>query len=63
MSGEGWSFTATRRMTHMNKKNREEQSRREDQALVRGMLWVVGAIVLEGLLFVLNRYAFNYNTT
>ena len=47
----------------MNKKNREEQSRREDQALVRGMLWVVGAIVLEGLLFLLNRYAFDYNTT
>ena len=59
MSGEGWSFTATRRMTHMNKKNREEQSRQEDQALVRGMLWVVGAIVLEGLLFLVNRYAFD----
>ena len=47
----------------MNKKNREVQSHQEDQALVRGMLWVVGAIVLEGLLFLLNRYAFNYNTT
>jgi hypothetical protein len=50
-------------MTQMNKKIRQEQGRQEDQALVRGMLWVVGAIVLEGLLFVLNRYAFNYNTT
>ena len=46
----------------MNKKIREEQSRQEDQALVRGMLWVVGAIVLEGLLFLVNRYAFDYTT-
>jgi len=47
----------------MNKNQREEQRRQEDQALVRGMLWVAGAIVLEGLLFLLNRYAFNYTTT
>jgi len=47
----------------MNKNQREEQRRQEDQALMRGMLWGVGAIVLEGLLFLLNRYAFNYNTT
>lgn len=47
----------------MNKNQREEQSRQEDQALVRGMLWVAGAIVLEGLLFLLNRYAFDYNTS
>lgn len=47
----------------MNKNQREEQRRQEDQALMRGMLWVAGAIVLEGLLFLLNRYAFNYNTT
>ena len=47
----------------MNKKHREEQSRQEDQALVRGMLWAAGAVVLEGLLFLLNRYAFNYEAT
>ncbi len=47
----------------MNKNQREEQRRQEDQALVRGMLWVVGAVVLEGLLFLLNRYAFGYDTT
>ena len=46
----------------MNKKIRQEQGNREDQALVRGMLWVVGAIVLEGLLFLVNRYAFDYTT-
>ena len=47
----------------MSKKYSQEQSRQEDQALVRGMLWVVGAVVLEGLLFLLDRYAFNYTTT
>ena len=46
----------------MNKKIREEQHHQEDQALMRGMLWVAGAIVLEGLLFLLNRYAFDYTT-
>lgn len=46
----------------MDKNQREEQRRQEDQNLVRGMLWVAGAIVLEGLLFLLNRYAFNYTT-
>lgn len=46
----------------MNKNQREEQRRQEDQALVRGMLWVVCAVVLEGLLFLLNRYAFEYTT-
>jgi len=47
----------------MNKKQQEEQRRQEDQALVRGMLWVAGAVVLEGLLFLLNRYAFDYTVT
>ena len=35
----------------MKKKIQGEQNRQEDQALVRGMMWVVGAVVLEGLLF------------
>ena len=47
----------------MNKKHHEEQSRQEDQALVRGMLWAAGAVVLECLLFLLNRYSFNYDAT
>lgn len=47
----------------MNKRGREVQRSQEDQALMHGMLWVAGAMVLEGLLFVLNRYAFNYDTT
>ena len=47
----------------MNKKRQEEQRRQEDQALVRGMLWAAGAVVLEGLLFLVNRYAFDYGTT
>lgn len=45
----------------MKKKIQGEQNRQEDQALVRGMLWVAGAIVLEALLFLLNRYTFDYD--
>lgn len=45
------------------KQQQEELSRQEDQALMRGMLWAAGAMVLEGLLFVLNRYAFHYEAT
>ena len=47
----------------MNKKQQEVQHRKEDQALMRGMLWAAGAVVLEALLFLLNRYAFDYNAT
>ena len=43
----------------MDKKQREERRREEDRALNRGLLWVVGAIVFEGLLVLLNRYYIN----
>lgn len=45
----------------MDKKQREERRRQEDIALQRGLLWVVGAIVLEGLLVLVNRYYINFN--
>lgn len=38
---------------------REAQQRKEDQALNRGLLWVCGAVVLEALLLLVNRYYFN----
>lgn len=47
----------------MNKKQQEEQRRQEDQALKRGLLWVVGAAVVECLLFLLNRYAIDFEAT
>ena len=47
----------------MNKKQQEEQRRREDQALMQGLLWVAGAIVLEVLLFFVNRYAIDFDAT
>lgn len=48
---------------HMNKKQQEVQRKQEDLALKNGLLWVAGAIVLEILLFLLNRYTFHYGTT
>ena len=47
----------------MNKKQQEEQRRQEDRALKQGLLWVAGAVVLEVLLFLINRYAFDYDAT
>lgn len=47
----------------MDKKQREERRRQEDLALQRGLLWVAGAIVLEALLVLVNRYYINYLTT
>lgn len=47
----------------MDKKQREAQEarrRQEDIALQRGLLWVVGAVVLEALLVLLNRFYINY---
>ncbi|MGI5962927.1 MAG: hypothetical protein ACOX7N_04315 [Lawsonibacter sp.] len=46
----------------MDKKQREARRRQEDQALNRGLLWVAGAIVLEGLLLLVNRYYINIMT-
>lgn len=47
----------------MNKKQQEEQRRQEDLALMHGLLWVAGAVVLEVLLFFINRYAFDFDAT
>ena len=50
----------------MDKKQREAQEarrRQEDIALQRGLLWVVGAVVLEVLLVLLNRFYINYALT
>lgn len=47
----------------MDKKQREAQKRQEDQALSRGLLWVVGAIVLEFFLVLVNKYYINYRMT
>lgn len=44
----------------MNKKQKEARQHQEDIALSRGMLWVGGAIVLELLLLLVNRYYINY---
>lgn len=47
----------------MDKKQREERRRQEDIALQRGLLWVVGAIGLEALLVLVNRFYINYRLT
>lgn len=47
----------------MDKKKQELQRKQEDQALVRGLLWVCGAVVLEMLVFLVNRYYINYGLT
>lgn len=44
----------------MDKKQREERRRQEDIALQRGLLWVVGAVVLEALLVFVNRFYINF---
>jgi len=45
----------------MDKKQREARRHQEDIALQRGLLWVVGAIVLEALLVLVNRFYVNYS--
>jgi len=47
----------------MDKKQREARRQQEDIALQRGLLWVVGAVVLEVLLALLNRFYVNYPLT
>jgi len=44
----------------MDKNQREARRRQEDMALNRGLIWVGGAIVLECLLLLVNRYYINY---
>ncbi len=45
----------------MDKKQREARRHQEDIALQRGLLWVAGAIVLEVLLVLVNRFYVNYS--
>ena len=45
----------------MDKQQREARRQQEDIALQRALLWVVGAIVLEALLVLLNRFYINYS--
>ena len=47
----------------MDRKQREERRRQEDIALQRGLLWVVGAAVLEALLVLVNRFYINFTLT
>lgn len=47
----------------MDKKQREERRRQEDIALQRGLLWVAGAVVLEALLVLVNRFYINFRLT
>lgn len=45
----------------MDKKQREARRQQEDIALQRGLLWVAGAVVLEVLLVMLNRFYVSYS--
>lgn len=45
----------------MDKKQREERRKQEDIALQRGLLWVVGAVVLEVLLVLINRFYIKFS--
>ena len=47
----------------MDKNQREARRRQEDKAFNRGLLWVGGAIVLELLLLLVNRYYINFNVS
>lgn len=47
----------------MDKKQREVRRQQEDIALQRGLLWVLGAVILEGLLILVNRYYINYRVS
>lgn len=47
----------------MDKNQREARRRQEDQALNRGLMWVGGAIVLEFLLLLVNRYYINFKVS
>lgn len=44
----------------MDKRERTERAKQEDAILNKVLLWIVGAVVLEALLLLLNRYYVNY---
>lgn len=47
----------------MDKKKQELQRKQEDQALVHALMWVGAAVVLEMLVFFINRNYINYKVT
>lgn len=47
----------------MDKNQKQAQQHQEDAALNRGLLWVAGAIVLEFLLLMVNKYYINFRVT
>lgn len=47
----------------MDKEQKKAQQHQEDAALNRGLLWVAGAIVLEFLLLMVNKYYINFRVT
>lgn len=44
----------------MDKQQREARRHQEDVALTRALLWIAAAVVLEGLLVLVNRFYINY---
>lgn len=44
----------------MDKKQRDARRHQEDVALTRALLWIAAAVVLEGLLVLVNRFYINY---
>lgn len=44
-------------------KQRMDKQRREDAALTKTLYWLVGAVLLEGLLFLIKRYLIDYELT
>lgn len=46
----------------MDKKMKTAKERQEDDALNRALLWVAGAVILEGLLMLINRFYVNFYT-
>lgn len=47
----------------MDKEQKKARQHQEDAALNRGLLWVAGAIVLEFLLLMVNKYYINFRVT
>ena len=47
----------------MDKDQKQARQHQEDAALNRGLLWVAGAIVLEFLLMMVNKYYINFRVT
>ena len=48
---------------YMDKRERTERAKQEDAVLMRALIWIVGSVVLEALLLLLNRYYNNYRVS